>query len=116
MKGIKSKIFKAARVKCCAKLIDWQKTVTSFIWISVNNCQGTYICIYQARTSQFDIQKHTGSAEKAKQMIMSIVHHASGVHVFPELSLFPQCLHKQLTASRDYLKTGHISFIQWKIF
>ena len=45
MKGIKSKIFKAARVKCCAKLIDWQKTVTSFIWISVNNCQGTYIYI-----------------------------------------------------------------------
>ena len=53
-----------------------------------------------------------GSAALAKQMIMSIVHHASNVHSFPELNLYPSCLHGVLTGTRDYLPKGNSKYIK----
>ena len=49
----------------------------------------------------------TGNPEKAKQVILSILHHVTDNHIFPALPLFSKCVHGPIDQEKEWIKPGY---------
>ena len=58
------------------------------------------------------ILSFAGCANKAREMIHSILYHVSDIHSFPQLTLFPSCLH-DLLPKRMWIPWGKGSTYYW---
>jgi solute carrier family 8 (sodium/calcium exchanger) len=82
VKAVSKDLCKAAKLKKCVILSCWIRSIRNMLWYSFSSCGG--------------------SAERLKEMVLSIPKHVAGVHVFPENRLFVRCLHGDL--SREHGK------------
>ena len=55
----------------------------------------------------------SGCPEMARQKILSILHHTSNSHDFPECHLFPKCEHGELEGERrPWIEPGSLAMIK----
>ena len=47
-----------------------------------------------------------GNPEKARQIILSILHHISNSHNFPGFTLFPKCAHGPIEVQKSWIDSG----------
>ena len=72
--------------KDCNILLRWQKSVINTIWYALGN--------------------NVGNPARAKQVILSILHHVTNKLVFSSLTLFSECAHEPLTEEREWIDEG----------
>jgi hypothetical protein len=91
VKSVSKDVFAAAKLKKCAGLSCWIRSIRNMMWYSFSECKG--------------------DAELLQEMILSIPKHIAGVHVFPENRLFKRCLHGDLSTERSkpWLREGSLS-------
>jgi solute carrier family 8 (sodium/calcium exchanger) len=91
VKSVSKDLFKASKLKKCAVLSCWIRSIRNMLWYSFSSCGG--------------------SADLLREMILSIPHHVAGIHTFPENKLFKQCLHGDLASDRGkpWLKESSLS-------
>jgi hypothetical protein len=91
VKSVIKDIYNASKLKKCAALAGWSRSVKNMLWFSFSECKG--------------------DANLLREMILSIPLHVSGVHHFPQNMLFQRCLHGDLSTERTkpWLKEGSLS-------
>ena len=62
----------------------------------------------------FIVFLYTGSADRARQMIISILHHISNQHEFASLTLFPKCAHGPIEVEKAWINSGLVLvYLNW---
>jgi transposase-like protein len=91
VKAVIKDIYTASKLKKCAALAGWSRSIKNMLWYSFSECKG--------------------DADLLREMILSIPLHVSGVHFFPQNRLFQRCLHGDLSTERakPWLKAGSLS-------
>ncbi len=91
VKSVSKDIFTAAKLKKCAVLSSWIRSIRNMIWFSISECKG--------------------NAELLEEMILSIPMHIANVHTFPDNRLFKRCIHGPLPVDRckPWLKSDSLA-------
>ena len=62
------------------------------------------------------LYSYSGSAQKARQMLTSILYHVSNIHTFSDLDLYPACGHDADIEERQWIPMGNgYSFLSFLI-
>jgi hypothetical protein len=91
VKSVSKDLCAASKLKKCAALSCWIRSVRNMMWYSFAECHG--------------------NAELLEEMILSIIGHVADIHSFPDNRLFKRCLHGDLPTDRSkpWLKQGSLS-------
>ena len=83
VKNIKNNLIKVSKLASCAILKPWIKSIVNMLWWSLDTSKG--------------------DPDVARHKIMSILNHTSGIHHFAELTLFPECAHRESVNNKPWL-------------
>ena len=91
VKAVVKDLWKASKLKRCQALSSWIPGIKNMLWFCFAECKG--------------------NADLLREMILSIILHVQGVHVFPQNRYFRRCAHGDLPTDRDkpFLKPGSLS-------
>jgi hypothetical protein len=91
IKAVSKDIFAASKLKKCAALAGWIRSIRNMMWYAFSHCNGDPVLL--------------------REMILSIPKHTANIHTFPENKIFKRCLHDDLPTERSkpWLKEGSLS-------
>ena len=86
-------VFKFCKAKCCSNLALWKDSITNMLWYSFASSGFKK----QGKITKSLFFSCVGSEEELKEKVLSMLHHCSDCHCFPNNKVHKACSHGDLS-------------------